>query len=393
MKKTVLFVIDSLGSGGAEKSLSSLLSLFDYDKYNVDLLMFSQNGLYVSSLPKEVNILETPNLISYFREDFKSLLLNKKFKEIYLKAGLSLALRNPILKDRFHSAQQNWKWLSKGFKKLDKKYDTAIAYSQGVPTYFVADKIKAFKKICWINTDYKLAGYNKSFDKEFYKKFDQIVAVSEGNKEIFLKEMPFTKEKVSVINDILSFELINELSNNSNGFLDDFNGTRILTIGRLVEVKGYDLAIKACFFLKTNGYNIKWYAIGEGILQKQLEVLIKEYGLQDTFILLGTHPNPYNYIKNSDIYVQSSRFEGFGLAIAEARLLNIPIVTTNFGGVNSQIVNEKNGLVVDMNAEAISAGVLKLINDEQLRKNIIKNLKFEKKGNTEEIEKIYRLIG
>ncbi len=93
------------------------------------------------------------------------------------------------------------------------------------------------------------------------------------------------------------------------------------------------------------------------------------------------------------MYVQTSRFEGFGLAIAEARMLNTPVVTTKFDAVYNQMIHEKNGLVVDMNPEAVAEGILRLINEPELRQSIIHYLKQEKKGNTEEIEKFYQFIG
>ena len=90
--------------------------------------------------------------------------------------------------------------------------------------------------------------------------------------------------------------------------------------------------------------------------------------------MLGVKANPYPYIKNSDIYVQTSKYEGFGLAIAEARMLNIPVVTTRFDAVYNQMIDEKNGLVVDMNADAVCDGILRLINDTELRERIVQYL-------------------
>src|SRR5699024_4617123 len=104
------------------------------------------------------------------------------YKEFFLRLGAIISLRNPLNTNRFHNTQITWKWMSKGLKTLDNVYDVAIAYSQGNPTYFVAEKVHAHKKISWINTDYHLAGYNKSFDEHFYDQFDHIVAVSEYNK-------------------------------------------------------------------------------------------------------------------------------------------------------------------------------------------------------------------
>ncbi|UOK56379.1 glycosyltransferase [Bacillus sp. OVS6] len=291
--KNILFVIDSLNSGGAEKSLVSLLNLFDYKKYNVDLLMFSPVGLYLPLLPKEVNILEQPNLIKKQKFGIESMVRNGDFKELLIRLDTSISLRNPFYNKELHTSQIIWRSISKGFDKLDKKYDMAIAYSQGIPTYYVAEKVKADKKLCWINTDYKIAPYNKTFDEKYYDQYDNIIAVSDYNKDVFINEMPSAKQKTKVIYDIVSPKFIKAMALLNDGFNDDFDGLRILTIGRLVESKGFDMAIEACYKLKKLGIRFKWYVIGEGSLKGKLENMIIKLQLQDTFILLGTYQNPY----------------------------------------------------------------------------------------------------
>ncbi|KAB7708177.1 glycosyltransferase [Bacillus aerolatus] len=390
--KKVLFVIDSLNSGGAEKSLVSLLALFNYQKYDVDLLMFSPSGLYLPLLHEKVNLLDVPNYFMTQHNDIRSLFKNKKFKELFIRIGISCSLRNPFYKKHMHSAQISWKWIKKGIDQIKKEYDIAIAYSQGTPTYFVAEKVIAKKKICWINTDYKVAPYNKNFDEKYYEQYDNVIAVSDHNKAVFVNEMPGIVKKTSVIYDIVSPSLIKSMASSFGGFTDNFDGLRILTIGRLVDVKGYDLAIKACFKLKQQGYKIKWYAIGEGNLKSKLETMIREYQLEDTFILLGIKRNPYVFLKQCDIYVQPSRFEGYGLAIAEARILQKPIVATNFTVVTNQIKNKENGLIVDMNSESISIGIKEIIKNRNLREYLYENLSRERAGTEQEIEKVYSII-
>ncbi len=390
--KKILFVIDSLNSGGAEKSLVSLLTLFDYKKYEVDLLMFSPTGLYLPLIPKEVNILDVPSFVEFLHHDITFLIKNRKFKELYARLGASISLRNPYHKKSMHGAQINWRWLSKDIDQLRKDYDVAIAYSQGTPTYFVAEKVKAGKKLCWVNTDYKKAPYNKRFDVRYYEQYDHVIAVSDFNKEVFINEIPTVREKTSVIYDIISPSLIKSMASQEGGFHENFEGLRILTIGRLVDAKGYDMAIKASHKLKQEGFNFKWYAIGEGNLKDKLERWISKYGLDDNFILLGTHQNPYTFLDQSDIYVQPSRFEGYGLAIAEARILQKPIVATNFTVVHNQIRDRENGLIVQMNAEDIYNGIKIMIEDMNLRQGISRNVRNQNVGTEDEIYKIYSLI-
>ncbi len=390
--KRILFVIDSLTSGGAEKSLISLLTLFDYQKYEVDLLMFAQSGLYLPLLPKEVNVLEVPIYLRKQDEGIQNLIKNKQLKELYYRLGASVSLRNPHYKKKMHGAQINWRWISKGIDSLEKKYDVAIAYSQGTPTYFVAEKVKADRKLAWVNIDYRVAAYNKDFDKDYYREFDHIIAVSESCKEVLVEELPSVSEKVRVIYDIISPTLIHSMADEEGGFEDNQEGLRLLTIGRLAYQKGYEMAIEACHKLKEDGFSFKWYVIGEGQLKSKFDSMVGEYDLEDTFIFLGVHQNPYTFLKQSDIYVQSSRFEGYGLAIAEARLLQKPVVSTDFTVVHDQIRNRENGLIVDMNAEDLYKGIKEMMEDDNLRKQICRNLKKDKVGTEGEVLKVYSLI-
>ena len=396
MKKSILFSIDSLHCAGAEKSLTTLLSLIDYSKYDVDLMMFGHGGALEKLVPKEVNILEPLKYTKFTEKSLKESIIYTLKKGTYkmLKSRLefSLAIRNK----QYTNAQKArilWQKTSNVIEHNPKKYDIAISYAQGLPTFYVADKINADKKFAWVNVSYRLEDEDRKFQSKYYDKYEKIIAVTHSAKDVFLETFPTYKDKVEIIYDINDFNLISKMANMENGYNDNFDGIRLLTIGRLANQKGYDMALEACKILKDKGIKFKWYALGKGPLKDDIEKYIKENELQDYFKLLGVKSNPYPYIKNADIYVQTSRFEGFGLAIAEARMLNIPVVTTEFDAVYNQIVQGKNGLVVDMDSESIANGILKLINDEELRNSIVKYLKTEKKGNTEELEKFYELIG
>lgn len=393
MKKRILFVIDSLHSGGAEKSLISLLSLFDYENYEVDLLTFKEGGLYKSLLPREVNKLDSPKVFTYMKYSLRDLIKKKMLNIAMWRFNTSISLR---YKEKFtsinHGAQIMWPRLDKVISKLDKKYDVAIAYSQGTPTYYVAEKVVAKKKLCWVNIDYKFAGYNREFDFKYYEKFNNIVAVSNVCTDVLKDVFPEFKDKIITIYDIISESLINNMANEGNGFDDDYKGIKILTIGRLVYQKGYEYAIEAAKYLKDKNMDFRWYSIGEGNLKSKLEKMVIEYNLQDNFKFLGTFTNPYPFIKECDIYCQPSRFEGFGLAIAEARILNKPIVATNFDIVYDQIRDGENGLISEMNGKDLSEKLELIINDKKLVNIICKNLKYESVGTEKEIKKVYSLL-
>ena len=390
--KKLLFVIDSLNSGGAEKSLTSLLNLLDYSRYQVDVMLMSREGLFLPLLPKKVNLLDPPVCMTNRKNGPMYLLKNFLFRELFAYLALSISIRLPIYAKKYHGAQLSWKWLGKIMNKHEKSYDVAIAYSQGMPTYFVADKVSAKLKLSWVNIDYKEAGYNKHFDKPFYEKFNKTITVSHLNHNIFTEVFPEFKNQTAIIYDIISSEFVNQLACSEGGFTDSYDGIKLLSIGRLTPQKGYDLAIEACRKLKSDGIPFKWYIIGEGELREQILEQIEQYGLQEHLILLGTFSNPYPFIKQCDIYVQPSKFEGYGLAIAEARILRKPIVTTNFSVVHNQIVHESNGLIVNMNAEDLYKGIRRMIVDEMLRKRVVTQLMTEQVGTEKEIYKFYSLV-
>ncbi|ETI67553.1 glycosyltransferase [Neobacillus vireti] len=396
MKKNLLFVIDSLVGAGAEKSLITLLSLLDYEKYSVDLMLFAHGEILQELVPKEVKILRPLKYTNFSRLNLtKAILYSLKktdFKMLNSRLKYSLKIRMKKYSNP-QKARLYWEDVSSVIEGNTKKYDIAISYAQGVPTFYVAEKVKAKEKFAWVNVTYRLDYKEATFQKQFYDQFNKIIAVSDSTKEIFLETFPSYDHKIEIIYDINDPRFISNMAELGENYTDHFDGVRILTIGRLAHQKGYDIALHACKRLKEKGIKFKWYVLGKGPLLGEIQDFINENNLSDYFVLLGVTANPYPIIKNCDIYVQTSRFEGFGLAIAEARMLNIPVVTTRFDAVYNQMVDGKNGLVVDMNANAICEGILKLIHNKDLRESIVTYLQHEKKGNLEELDKFYELIG
>ena len=145
--------------------------------------------------------------------------------------------------------------------------------------------------------------------------------------------------------------------------------------------------------LKEKGLNFKWYALGRGKYKPTIEQFVRDNDLRDVFILLGTTPNPYPFYKYCTIYVQTSRHEGFGLSIAEARVLNRPIVTTEYDSVYNQMIPFKNGLVVPIDPEAVADAIIRLLEDKDLYDSIVNYQRQEKKDNLEELKKFYHVIG
>ena len=392
MRKSILFVINSLGCGGAEKSLLSLLSLLDYDKYDVTLQMFSRGGMFEELLPPEVHVRKELDYTAFCSQSMAKQMLSFDLRRIAARVRTSLFLRSNAKKGRpLHDAQAYWKYSAAAYDPLPERYDVAIAWGQGTPTHFVAEKVQAQKKFAWVNADYENVGHNKDFDCKYYAAFTGIICVSDKLCLTLQKAFPEYAARMTTIYDINNPATIFTMADQPCSLLNRENLT-LVTVGRLVPQKGYDIAAKAAWLLKKRNVKFHWYVVGGGD-SAPIEKDIAQYGISDCFTLLGAKANPYPYMKAADIYVQTSKFEGYCLTLAEARMLNIPCVTTNFDVVYAQMIDGDNGLVVEMNAEAIADGIIRLATDQELYQHIKGYQIQEKKGNVEEIEKFYDLLG
>lgn len=392
--KNILFVINSLTIGGSERSLVSLLNLLDYKKYNVDLLMLRHGGEFEKYIPKEVNILNELEYYSYLGGKKSNTNIMNRIKYSFYRIKTSINLRRNLKKiTPIHAEQVLYKSHKKVLNSISKKYDMAIAYSQGLPTYYVAEKVNSGKKIAWINCDYVTTMYDKEYDKNFYAEFNKIISVSNSIKESIARLNKEYEKKLEVIFDIVDPKLIERMANEDR-VLQNKSYINILTVARLVIThKGYDLAIDAAKLLKNDGYNFKWFVIGDGPDRDRINQLVLKNKLEEDFILLGKKDNPYPYMKNCDIYVQPSKKEGFGLTVVEAKILKKPILCTNFNTAKEIINDNYDGLIVKGSAFDIYLGLKKYIDNSEVKEKIIKNLNNDMSySSLHEIKKIEHII-
>lgn len=357
MKKTVLFMIDSLTCGGAERSLVSLLPCLDYNKVDVDLLLVGVGGIFEKYVPKQVNVI-------YFNHGCSTFF--QRLKLVWGRFKFSLSLRlNRYRRIRLNAPHMEWMTCSSAYQPLQKEYDVAIAYQQGFPCYYVMDKVKAKRKIAWINVDIYNTRHKPSFIKPYYDKYDKVVTVSDAMRQKFIDRGLVAKNKLICIYDILNADLIQ--SQSQEKLSDEYNYPSkkvIVTVARVVtHHKGQDLAIEAAKILKDKGVDFKWILVGDGPDYDTISKQIEHAGLSDYVILAGLQSNPYPFIKRADVYVQTSRYEGFGLTLTEAKILAKPIVTTNFPSAYDQIKHGENGLIVGMDSKSIADGIIKVLTD------------------------------
>ncbi|MCI1983114.1 MAG: glycosyltransferase [Oscillospiraceae bacterium] len=391
-KKKILFISYSLHSGGIEKSLVTVLSLFNYDAYDVDLQLFANEGLFLDQVPPQVHLLQPlfpPEYRLNIRQAFFALIRRGHPLMALGRLLVSLAGMKGTMGERLAKMWRIERRFARGNKK---KYDAAVAYMEGQPIYYNVTKVKSRVKIGFIHGDYKAMGLNDTFDREFIGRLDALCTVSESCLSSLKEVFPEYAEKCHVIYNIISPEFIRSLAAKGKGFTDPFSGLRILSIARLSRQKGLDIALPAVAELHRRGILFRWYIIGVGPEEAKLKDMARDLGIEDVVFFMGECPNPYAYLNECDLYLQPSRFEGKSIAVDEAMVMCRPILLTNFSTASDQIDSGRNGLIVPMTPEGIRDGLADLLLHEDRRKAFSKALAEESISNESELQKLYRLI-
>lgn len=399
--KKVLFVINTMGRAGAETALLELMRRMQQTgEYQLSLLAIIPRGELFAKVPQGVELLN-------HRVSTGSVLSTSGRAAIALQAGQSFfhdlyGIRHfgELIENlrqqkettgRIQLDKLLWRLLTQGAPELSQEYDLAIAYLEGAATYYVADRVKAKAKAAFVHIDYLKAGYTPQMDRDCYDRIDRVFMVSENAREQFCRVYPQHREKCYLFRNLLNREAILSLSQ-EQGFTDGFIGTRLLTIGRLHYQKAYDIAIQACAQLVQAGYPIRWYVLGEGPLHAELEKQIKAAGMEQHFILCGAVENPYPYLRQADLYVHATRYEGKSIAIEEAQILAKPIVASNCTGNREQIIHNEDGLLLELSVENLVGALRQVLDDPALRLRLGENAGKKVLEHPEDMENLLTLL-
>tara|TARA_Y100001954_G_C15814497_1_gene606773 strand:- start:1823 stop:2962 length:1140 start_codon:yes stop_codon:yes gene_type:complete len=346
-KNKVLFLIPSLVGGGAERTLINILKNINYSLYEIHLVIVENKGIYIKDVPKNIK------LISLFSNSF----ILRSLSFIHKYTGF-----NEIINRRF-------------LKKIDNNYDTAISFldSNFTDLLFKIPNVK--KKITWVHSSYKTnsnfykfyknINYKNRLISKRYSKLDYIIFVSQDAKNEFLEVFGSFRNMPVIYNFMDKKNIIL----NSKSFKPKHikNLIKFISVGSLIPVKGYDLLILAANKLKEYNKNFIIEIFGEGYLRNNLLDLIKKYKLQRHIKLKGFVDNPYPYIKNSDIFLMTSRSEAMPMALCEAMILGKPVLVTNSSGCREVVNYGEFGLISSYDADDLAKKMLKLIEDKKLR--------------------------
>ncbi len=392
--KKVLFMCINMNIGGTEKSLISMLNEIQVEKYDITILMLEKKGGFLNQIPKNVNIKyvhEYKHLKKYINEPMPKLIKNFIKDRKYIHA-VNLAIIYFITKIS-GNINYYYKYLLKNVEVLENEYDLAVAYAgpMDLISYFILNKVRAKKRAQWIHFDIEKIGFNINFAKRYYKYFDNIFIVSNEARAQLIKKIPQLKSKCKVFKNVVSEAELIKKSKEYNAFNDKYDGTRILTVGRLTEQKGQDIIPNVLKRLIDEKINVKWYCVGEGNLEKKIALKIKENKLDKHLFLVGKKLNPYPYFNECDLYVQPSRYEGFCITLTEAKIFKKPIIITNFVG-SEQIRNNETGIIIKYDEDELYEAIKTAIQNNELRNKLSNNLKQEIIDNSSEVEKLYRLL-
>lgn len=402
MKKTKMLVVGiTMNCGGSEKSFLSFLSCLDFSKYDVTLLLAKREGMLLNQLPPEVKIQIMEKYGDIFLLSGKNAIATM-FKTFVLENPLTLFEIFPFFiktlfskgEKRSSEATKMWLHFMKKMPEITEEYDLAVAYWGDRTMFYMCDKVKAKRKITWLHFDYSNPPRDDKIYLHYFSRCDKVVTVSDFVDKALREKLPEIANRTVMMENITNPKQIWDLALNGESFPDThFTGKRILTIGRISEVKGYDMVVPVLKRLRDDGENIRWYIIGGGDedYQKKLVEMLVDYGVADMMIFLGAKENPYSYLRDCDIYVQPSRFEGMPISVEEAKIMYKPILVTHYLAAPEQLDNQRLGLICDINSDSIYEGVKKLLCDEALCDKLSGELSKEKFGNQSEIEKFYKM--
>lgn len=357
MKKSkVMFMCNSLHGGGAERVLQTILNNIGNE---FDITVYSVNEAY--------SLEEYPDKFEYkyiFKQKSKGRL--GKFL-VKVKNKIKLLIYKYCTPAMFH------KLFIRG------EYDVEVAFIEGYSTRIVSGANSMVKKLAWTHIDMlknhwsSIAYKNYDEEKACYTKFDTIACVSEVVKHS-MDSLFDLKDKTKVVYNPINEDYILESAKEEFRGIDKSESFRFITLGRLEEQKGYDRLIPIVAKLRSEGLDVELWILGEGSQWSNLKNLIKKYHVEDKVKLLGFKSNPFAYFKYCDVFVCSSRNEGYSTAVTEALILGMPVVSTLCSGTTELLgENSEYGIVTENSTDSLYQGMRKIIEQNCLEEYKIKS--------------------
>ncbi len=367
MKKKILIIGIMMNAAGTEKAFLSFAEKLDYNKYEVELLLAKREGAFLHLVPHEIKITE----MGKYGEIFT---INKNnafsvIKKLYLRQNPFFALS--LLPDiinmkrdepvRTYSANRIWLKLMKKMPIHTGEYDAAIAYWGDRTMFYMADKVQAKKKIAWLHFDYDEPPREDAVYAPYFGKCDKIITVSKSIENSLAERFPHLCGKIETIENFINEREIREKAKEPCDYRAEFSGKAVLSVGRLCEQKGFDLAIPAIARLCREGEKLHYYIMGEGDAEYEakLRAIAAEAGECITF--LPRTENPYKFMARCDVYLQPSRHEGKPITVEEAKILGKPLCVTGYKSAREQVDGVENAVICEISEAGIYNGMKEIL--------------------------------
>ena len=333
MKKKILFVIPEYSHGGTNKSLESLLSAIDEKRYEISIFcLYEDGGVYYKNIFK-------PYIIA------KSLLYVLAHDNVITRKVMGVAMK------LFKNLSFNWLYRYEANRLQHKyKFDTVIAFQEGSATQFVSLINYPVNRIAWVHCDYanRFAAIEKKSELSLYCLYNHIVSVSYSAVHSFNSIYPELKDRTKCIYNLIDCSYILRQSSQDVNFEKQGNCFNLISVGRFVAVKQFDLIPQIVQKLKLlTKKSFCWYIVGDGNERNKVESVISSMGLDKNIKILGAKDNPYPYFKQSDLYVCTSLSESFSYTIAESKTLHVPVLTNDFPVAN-EVVSPNEGWICNV---------------------------------------------
>ena len=385
-KRILLCCNRTLGIGGIEKALTTFVKAFDTENNDVTLVLSNSNGELFSQLPTQnIHVFFTGNIDSaeLLKDDIRHFRIVEIVKGIYNRIMLR------INRNWYARIMYTYRIIQRKLK-FQGTFDCAISFTTDYSDLSMVLNANTDKRVAFVHADATQNPYIATLNDGLLKKFDKIYCVSESSKELFLKVHPDCVNAMDIFHNIVDADDVRRQGElPAEGMVLDGIFT-ICTVGRLSPEKGQMLVPNTALLLKKKGYKFRWYLVGDGSLRPQLEQEIERLKLKDSVILLGAKVNPYPYMKNCDVYVQTSYTEASCTTLREAKCFSCIRVATDFENAFEEIEDGKNGLIAKKTSESLAEKIGTVLSSPERYR--IESVDRNKEAKESDLDKLYCYI-
>jgi len=361
-KIKILFRHRSMEMGGVEKVILGLLQNLNRAKFDITLLVSLYQGELRNKVPSHIRYIK----MNRGKEDFSKNSVLHHVQLFLRSAKIKFLSRFPSFSDKIY---------------LDEQFDVEIASSYTDFQAVLSSSDKNSKKIGWFHSDITFPKLQPAVPAILNQipQFDYFIFGSQQTKDILVETYPDLKIPENSV--ILNAIPIEEIRQKADEFIPDFKSKNpvFVSVGRLHSRKGYHKLIEVHAKLIKDGFIHKIIIIGDGEEKENLENLAKMFGVQDSFVLLGSLLNPYPYVKNADFFVMPSESEGWPLIIADTLILRKPILSTAVGGIPEMIRHLENGYLINYDTDEMYDAMKEFLTNNDVIEKIKKGLENSEK--------------